>query len=143
MSHAIYQDRILRLAEAGDSGGRVEAPDATLTLDNPLCGDRVTLELRRDETGRVADLGHRVRGCVLCRASAAILGAHAGGHDARAVAAVRARLQALLRDGDALQAGAAWADLAVFEPVAPHRSRHECVLLPFDALLQALRAADG
>jgi nitrogen fixation protein NifU and related proteins len=34
-----------------------------------------------------------------------------------------------------------WPELAAFEPVHRHKSRHDCVLLPFDALTQALEQA--
>ena len=30
-----------------------------------------------------------------------------------------------------------WPELAAFAPVHAHKSRHECVLLPFEALYQA------
>jgi nitrogen fixation protein NifU and related proteins len=35
-------------------------------------------------------------------------------------------------------AGRAWPELAAFAPVHAHKSRHECVLLPFEALIRAL-----
>jgi NifU-like protein involved in Fe-S cluster formation len=31
-----------------------------------------------------------------------------------------------------------WPELAAFTPVHAHKSRHDCVLLPFEALAQAL-----
>jgi hypothetical protein len=35
-------------------------------------------------------------------------------------------------------AGKSWPELAAFAPVHAHKSRHECVLLPFEALIRAL-----
>lgn len=140
MSDDLYHERMLRLAGDAD-GDRLAAPDAAATVDNPLCGDRVTVELRCDGDGRIVELAHAVRGCILCRAAAAVLGGHAAGHDAAGLEAVRAALHARLRGTGALPQAPQWRDLAVFEPVAAHRSRHECVLLPFDAALQALAQA--
>jgi nitrogen fixation NifU-like protein len=137
----LYRERMLRLAGGGDSGEPLADANASVTLDNPLCGDRVTVELRCDEQGRVMALAHGARGCVLCRAATAVLGANAPGRDLSELAAVRARLQGQLRDGAPPPDDAPWSDLAVFTPVAPHKSRHDCVLLPFDAALQALEAA--
>ncbi|MBI3451654.1 MAG: hypothetical protein HY057_02255 [Rhodospirillales bacterium] len=56
--------------------------------------------------------------------------------DAAATKQARAALRALLAGGDAPQG--AWAGLSIFAPVAAYKSRHDCVLLPFDALERAL-----
>lgn len=147
MSDALYHDRMLELAAASDRPEALARPDAEVTLDNPLCGDRVTLALCADTTGAITGLSHQVRGCVLCRAATAVLAAHAVGHDAAGLERVRTALQQRLRAGaqgttaDTEESAAdAWPALTVFAPVAPHKSRHECVLLPFDAALEALAA---
>ena len=41
----------------------------------------------------------------------------------------------------AAPAPAAWPELAMFVPARAHASRHRCVLLPFRALIDALKAA--
>lgn len=138
-SDALYQDALLRLARAGKGSGRLAAPSATGSRDNPLCGDDVTMDVAvRD--GRVADLGHRVRGCVLCQASASVLGSVAPGRSAEEIARARAALAAMLREGGSVPVSP-WEELAVFLPVRDVPSRHECVLLPFDALGDALARA--
>ncbi|MGH6944919.1 MAG: Fe-S cluster assembly sulfur transfer protein SufU, partial [Geminicoccaceae bacterium] len=40
-------------------------------------------------------------------------------------------------------AGHDWPELAAFAPVHRHKSRHECVLLPFQALCEALDQAEA
>lgn len=141
MNDDLYRERMLRLAECGDSGAPLDDADASITLDNPLCGDRVTVALRCDAQGRIIALAHGARGCVLCRAATAVLGANAAGRDMADLLAVRAGLEGQLRDGDPPPEDPPWSELAVFTPVASHKSRHDCVLLPFDAALQALEAA--
>lgn len=138
MSGDLYRERMLALAEGGDRGAPLDSPDASFTLDNPLCGDRVSVDVRCDDDGRIVALGHTVRGCVLCRAAAAVLADHAAGLSRDELAAVRERVQGRLRESGELPADPEWRDLAVFEPVAAHKSRHDCVLLPFDAALAAL-----
>lgn len=138
MSADLYPDRMLQLAERGDAGARLESPHASVTVDNPLCGDRVTIDVSRDGDGRVVELGHAVRGCVLCRAATAVLGHHAQGLGSDDLGAVRERLRAALRSQGEMPAEAPWDELAVFQPVAKHKSRHECILLPFDAMIEAL-----
>jgi nitrogen fixation NifU-like protein len=138
---ALYHKVILRLARAATGAGRLEAPDGVGARDNPLCGDDVTVDVRVVD-GRVAALAHRVRGCVLCQASVSLLASAAPGRTAAEIDLARGQLAAMLRDG-APAPGGAWAELAVFLPVRDVPSRHDCVLLPFDALRDALARAQG
>lgn len=138
MSQAqFYNDAIVAEARANHGAGRLPEPDATLTIDNPLCGDRVTLDLGLAD-GKVTELAQKTRGCLLTQAAASLLAHHATGLDAPAVERVTAELQRLLQ-GETVEPS--WPDLAMFAPVAAVRSRHACVLLPFQALRQALAQA--
>lgn len=114
----------------------LDHPDASATQDNPLCGDRVSLDLRL-EGGRVAAFGHRVKGCVLCRAASALVAEQAVGMDADSAARLADQVVGMLKKG----ADPAIPALAAFLPVRPHKSRHDCVLLPFKALVKAVRGA--
>lgn len=139
MNEALYQKAILDLARAANARGKLPPPAVSVTLDNPLCGDRVTIELvMRD--GAVADLAHRVRGCALCEAAASAIGAHA-------IGATAAQLSAAMQSAAAVIAGTrddgVWPELAVFRPVRDHKSRHRCVMLPFEALAKALDQASN
>lgn len=138
MSDALYQAEILRLAKAGRGNQRLEAPDASARVDNPLCGDRVTIDLKLDD-GKVAEVGHRVQGCALCEASAALIRENAPGHDLGELQRVRGRLMDYLdNSGDGKLD---WDGLESFAPVRDFKTRHDCVRLPFDALLKALKQA--
>jgi len=147
MQDDLYHQAILDLARQATGHGRLEAPQASIRVDNPLCGDRVTLDLALQD-GRVSALGHQVRGCLLCQAAAAVIGARAPGQTAAALRDNTERLRRLIVDGSSAEGGAAsdglWPELAAFAPVHRHKSRHECVLLPFIALGRALeQAASG
>lgn len=136
MSDDLYQQAITALAKAATGAGELEPRDARETVDNPLCGDRVTMDVRLRD-GRIAQLAHEVRGCLLCRAAASAVGTRAPGRSAHEIAQARARLQAMLKSG-ASGPIEEWPELSAFQPVARHKSRHDCVLLPFDALIRAL-----
>jgi nitrogen fixation NifU-like protein len=139
VSEALYQKAILDLARSAIGRGKLAAPGASVTIDNPLCGDRVTIELSLRD-GAVAELAHRVRGCTLCEAAASAIGTHA-------IGATAAQLTAAMNSAAALIAGTAddgaWRELAVFRPVREHKSRHRCVMLPFEALIKALAQANN
>jgi NifU-like protein involved in Fe-S cluster formation len=146
MKDDLYHQAILDLARQATAHGRLEAPQVSVKVDNPLCGDRVTLDLDL-EGGRVGTLGHQVRGCLLCQAAAAVIGARAPGQTAAALRENTERLRQLIVDGSGAADGAAvdglWPELAAFAPVHRHKSRHDCVLLPFAALSRALDQADS
>jgi nitrogen fixation protein NifU and related proteins len=138
----IYQDEIVTLAKSRTGAERLDAPDATVTLDNPLCGDRVTLDVSVVK-GVVTAVGHRVRGCMLCEASAALVARDAVGMDTNAARTGREKLESLLKASDSVPNEETWASNLAFAPVAEFKSRHECVLLPFEALSAAIDQAEG
>ena len=126
MSDQLYQDRIVALAKAKTGAGKLAAPTKSARRDNPLCGDRVTIDVRLDD--------HQVRGCLLCQASASALSSVAVGRD-------KAGIDILRHDAERAigrEEGEAAEPFAAFAPVKSHKSRHECVLLPFEALAEAL-----
>jgi len=137
---ALYNRRIKELADAAHGAGTLAEPTGTALRDSPLCGDRVRMAVVvRD--GRIDALAHEVKGCLLCRAAASVLGLQAKGLSVGEAEALHGRIAAMLAGGDSPQGGpAAGADLDCFEPVRDHRSRHGCVLLPFEALAEALKA---
>ncbi|MBM3535228.1 MAG: iron-sulfur cluster assembly scaffold protein [Alphaproteobacteria bacterium] len=133
MSDSLYQDALLKLAREAPRQGRLEPNDVSVRLDNPLCGDRVRLDLRMSGP-KIAELAHEVRGCVLCQAAAGIVGLHAVGLDRAGVAALAADVDRVLSGQDPVCDA-----LRSFAPVASHRSRHDCVLLPFQALKESMK----
>ncbi len=139
-SDALYHDAVVRLARASAPPRRLARPDGSATRDNPLCGDEVTIDVRV-QGGRVAELGHRVRGCALCQAATAVLVGAAPGLAPAELARAREELRAHLAGGPA--PSGPFAELAVFAPVRDVPSRHTCVLLPFDAAGEALARAGG
>jgi nitrogen fixation protein NifU and related proteins len=133
MSDELYQARIVALAKSKTGAGRLASPTKSARRDNPLCGDRVTIDVKVED-GRIAELAHQVRGCLLCQASAAALASTAVGRDAAGVAELRHDAERAI----GREAGKAHDPFDAFEPVANHKSRHDCVLLPFEALKDAL-----
>ncbi len=138
MSDELYHDAIMAHARAPHHAGPLADAEARATVDNPLCGDRVTVELRLAD-GKVAAIGHTVRGCALCQAAASMLADGAIGSSSDEVAAAREAVRAMLRDDAAPPVGR-WAAFAAFLPARRARSRHECVLLPFQAVERAFAA---
>jgi len=140
VTNAIYQQALKDLAQAAHGAGRLAIHDGEALRDNPLCGDRVRIEIARSD-GVITALAQETKGCLLCRASASLLGLRAPGRRPEEIATAAQSLRKLLADGgDGQQADApeAWSELEIFLPVRAHPSRHGCVLLPIETLLAAL-----
>jgi len=136
---ALYQDALKQLARAAHGGGRLAAANGKIgeaRFDNPLCGDRVFMQVAVGG-GHIDALAHETRGCLLCRAAASAIGLRAPGLDRAAIEGATEGLQGMLKHGAAPPA--AWPELAVFAPARDYPGRHGCILLPFRALLAALR----
>ena len=133
MTDALYQDRIVALAKAKTGAGKLANPTKSVRRDNPLCGDRVLLDVTLDGEGRITEIGHQVRGCLLCQASASALASVAVGRDAAGVAEIRRQVDQALGRAE----GEAGAPYDAFAPVKAHKSRQDCVLLPLEALKDA------
>jgi nitrogen fixation NifU-like protein len=134
MSDELYQEKIVALAKAKTGAGKLADPTKTARRDNPLCGDRVIIDVKLDGQGKIAEIGHQVRGCLLCQASASALSAVAIGKDAGGIADIRHDAERAL----GREQGAAHEPYSAFAPVAAHKSRQDCVLLPLEALKDAL-----
>lgn len=131
MAAALYSDAVVALAARKPE--RLAAPTVSAQRNNPLCGDRVTVDLAVAD-GVIQGVGGDVRGCALCCAS---LIAMIDDLPGRSLAALPERIETVRR---AVVATA----IAPEDPLAPlldkpvPRPRHRCVLLPWDALTDAL-----
>ena len=134
MSDELYQEKIVALAKAKTGAGKLATPTRTARRDNPLCGDRVIVDVTLDAAGKITEIAHQVRGCLLCQASASALSSLGIGKDAGGIAEIRHDAERAL----GREQGAAHEPYAAFAPVAAHKSRQECVLLPLEALKDAL-----
>lgn len=136
MNDDLYQTALLRLAAEATGTGRLQPADISVTVDNPLCGDRITLDLRLQDN-HVTAIGHEVKACVICQASATLLGRYGLAKSIDELRAIAKTVADLLRQPEsALPNG--WEDLAALKPVAQIKSRHACATLPFRALTEAL-----
>lgn len=104
--------------------GPLDAPTAQAEGANPLCGDRVRVQLRV-EHGTVADARFTADACAICVASASVLTEHVRGKsiDHAAVVALDWVFAAL--EGE------------------PPAGRRRCALLPLETLKRALAAANN
>lgn len=139
MAEALYTRDILRLATSIPHLCRLDKPQSASTRVSRICGSRVTVELDLDEQGRVSRFGQEVKACALGQASAALLGASVIGRSAVDLAEARDRLAdylAMRRDDPG-----PWPLLHLLGPARPFPTRHQAILLPFEASAEAAQRA--
>jgi nitrogen fixation protein NifU and related proteins len=119
----LYRDYILEHSRRPHNFGVIEDPSASIEGSNPLCGDRITLQLGvRD--GVLERIGFTGRGCAISQASASLLTDEIKGKPMADVAAFRA--------DDLL-------DLLGIE-ISP--ARLKCAMLSHETLQEALSELD-
>ena len=121
MAQSPYRERILDHYHNPRHRGHLEAPDLVGEADNPICGDRVRMELRLDEAGRVVEVAFDGDGCIISMASASMLAERVHGHS-------REELKGLTQE-----------DVLAMLGVELGRSRIQCALVSLRALQEALK----
>jgi nitrogen fixation protein NifU and related proteins len=134
----LYQKVIVEHGKRPKNHGALAGATHEATLQNPLCGDEVTVRVILVD-GRLDEIRFESRGCVLSRASASLMTERVrGGLQSDALALGR-ELESYLSapPADADDASARLGDPAVFEGVRDYPSRISCVVLPWQALARA------
>jgi NifU-like protein involved in Fe-S cluster formation len=140
MSDPLYKKELLRLAADAHGAGRLAGAATTGHAHNPVCGDRVVVDLAL-EGGRIVELRQEAKACVLTQASASILGRSLKGATRDEVETLREVVSAMLAGGAV--PGEPFADYGVFDAATAYPSRHVCVLLPIAAVLAAFDASEA
>jgi len=83
----LYRDYILEHYRRPHNFGALEYANASHEGANPLCGDRITLQLRLSD-GKIAGVGFTGRGCAISQASASLLTDEIKGKSAQDAAAM-------------------------------------------------------
>ncbi len=68
----LYRDFILDHYRNPRNAGTLEAPDASCEDLNPLCGDRIRMDVKLHD-GIIEDIRFQGRGCAISQASASLL----------------------------------------------------------------------
>ena len=131
---ALYQKQILELAKQSRTRELdINAPFQA-SCDNTTCGDRVDISFALKD-GAINNIGIKVRGCALCEAGAGLVLAQFEGIKQDTARQMTAQFTRWIgKEQDQVPND----DMAKFLPVRDIRNRHKCVLLAFQAAMQAL-----
>jgi nitrogen fixation NifU-like protein len=135
----LYQDMILDHNKRPRNFGRLAAANRSASGDNPLCGDRIDLELEIQD-GRIEDIAFTGAGCAISTASASLMTEAVKGRPLAEAEALAERFRALMR-GEG-PAGEELGGLAALTGVRAYPMRVKCATLPWHTLRSALAGAD-
>jgi nitrogen fixation NifU-like protein len=137
MTDELYQATIVDHDRAPRNAGALAAPTHQATIDNPLCGDTVTLHARI-EGGVIRGIAFEGRGCALSRAAASIMTTMVHGRTTDASRELAAAFERFVQAAPDAAVPEGLGELRAFAGVRRFRSRRVCALLGFRALLRAL-----
>ena len=137
----LYSARILALAADIPHHGRLSGPEGTARRRSPLCGSTVTADVTVSG-GRITDFAQDVKACALGQASAAVLGQVVIGRRLPELIAARDALRAMLKDEGPVPPSPFDA-YEVMLPARDYKNRHASILLPLEAVCEAMQAAEA
>lgn len=132
---AIYHATIVEHDRSPRNEGPLPGATHSATVDNPLCGDVVTMRAICDGE-RVVDAKFEARGCALCRAAASMSTVRIIGAPIAEVGTVIDAFERFLTGGEVDRDSLG--DLRVFEGARKAKARRSCMVLPFRAIAKAL-----
>ncbi len=133
----LYSAEIRQHGRAPTHASRPNGFDAQARGDNPMCGDRVTVFVRRGGDA-VAAAGFEARGCEITVASADLMCEAVEGRGADDIRRMAGEVEAMARTGRCEACDAALQGLKPLSAVHEYPSRVRCVTLPWAALVAAL-----
>ena len=132
----LYQELILDHYRNRRNRGSLDAPSAVVEHDNPLCGDRIHLEVLMDGD-RVSDLRYTGDGCSISQASASMMSEVVKGRDAAEALTLVEHFRRVMHgaeEADEDRLG----DAVALGGVAKYPARVKCALLSWLALKDAI-----
>ncbi|MDB5506563.1 MAG: NifU [Devosia sp.] len=136
----LYSDKILEIAMHLPAAARLADADGSARKVSRVCGSVIEVDVKLRD-GVVAEYGADVSACALGQTSAAVMAQHVVGSTPDELRALRTQMHTMLKDNGTPPTGK-WADLRYLEAVREYRPRHMSTLLVFDAVVDAVEAAE-
>ena len=134
---ALYHATIVAHDREPHHHGPLRAATNEATIDNPLCGDQVTIRLQIVD-GTIVAAAFEGRGCSLSRAAASMLTERAIGSTIEEMRAFATTVEQFVHSEPDAAIPHALGELEALAGVRAFKSRRVCACLPFRALVAAL-----
>jgi len=139
VTEGLYKEVLLDHFRHPRNKGELAGADIVRRGSNPRCGDDIEVGLfLRGDTLESAKF--RGRGCSVCIASASLMTEAVSGRRRAEAQRCCEQMRAWFGPGDDAGAAGPSGDLQALSAVRAYPARHRCVLLPWEALSEALAA---
>ncbi|HKK07467.1 MAG TPA: SUF system NifU family Fe-S cluster assembly protein [Gemmatimonadota bacterium] len=139
---SLYQEVILDHYRRPRNKGDLEGATHTITMNNPLCGD--VIELQLDVQGdRIREARFKGRGCSISQAAASMMTGSLEGRTTREALELVGKFKELMHGEAARMEDADLGDLRALAGVAKFPVRIKCALLGFNCLEEMLGESPG
>ena len=136
---SLYQELILQHYRSPRNRGVLDSPTAEISMNNPVCGDEITLQIQVSE-GVVEAVRFTGQGCSISQASASMMAHQLEGKSLAAARELAEKFTRLLHGDASLAGDAALGDLRALAGVSKFPVRVKCALLAWNALNEAEKA---
>ena len=139
---SLYQEIILSHYRKPRNHRLLDGADARVDMNNPTCGDEITLTLRLED-GRIAESGFGGMGCSISQASASMMTVLLQGRSLEEAGVLGGHFRDLLRGKSDPESQRALGELRALAGVARYPARVRCAMLAWNALEEASRQLSG
>lgn len=139
MADTLYKDVLLEHFHHPHNKGSLEGADVVRRGSNPHCGDDIEVGLFM-HGNELEAVKFRGRGCSVCIASSSMMTEAVSGRSRSEARRLCGEMQDWFRHGDGAEVAEAPRDLEALAVVRGYPARRRCVLLPWEALSDALAA---
>ena len=149
--HGLYGESIMDHYRSPRHRPALASSDIESEEFNPFCGDRVILQIKLDDAGRIAQISSRSEGCSIIQATASMMAEALLGKSLEQAAALDHAFRAMMRreilDGEILdgkslaqEPATKLGDLVAMQVVREYPVRIKCALLPWLALEEGMES---
>jgi nitrogen fixation protein NifU and related proteins len=133
---ALYQELILQHYRNPKNRGTLEEPTVEISMNNPVCGDEITLQLSI-EGDTIAAARFSGQGCAISQASASMMAHLLEGKTVEEAAALQERFTRMMHGDEEAARDRSLGDLRALAGVSKFPARVKCALLAWNAMEEA------
>lgn len=134
----LYQDLILDHQKNPRNYGEMEGANHHADGFNPLCGDKISLNLRVDEKGVIQDIRFKGSGCAISKASASMMTVALKGKKSEEAEKIFHSFHDMVMGAGDAKSAADLGKLKVFAGVKEYPARVKCASLAWHTMEAAL-----
>lgn len=139
---SLYQELILQHYRHPHNKGEMETPDVSISMNNPVCGDEITLQLRVVD-GRIEQIAFSGQGCSISQASASMMTKQLSGKTLDEATALTGRFTEMMHGDEDAAVDRALGDLRALAGVSRFPVRIKCALLAWNAMQEAGKTVES